>query len=743
MKKKCTLLLLAAMLCWPAVSLFAQSQLSMYFVGTDGTQVRQLEATIGEDFIEPRLVIEPAGADVRVVYSSTNPNVAEVDMMSGEVTLLKAGNTTIMAQSGQTEQYYSARATYNLIVNEQETPPDPEFTCPDAKYYFNGGELTVMTLKVGDVVSIPVLLGATGEVYSLRAKTVEGIRVAELTADDMIHAVGAGTARFVGLIIQTVQNQAGTVTTQECEYSFDIVVESAVTEKADPELSFSQTEVDIELGEKWSQPELINPHNVPTTQPFGKYYTNWDSQVAQVDEGTGEVTILGVGDETIYFEFTGNAAYKPALISYTIHVSTLGLVIGGVAVTNSNKEDVFGDQGSIVYDPLTHTLTMTNATVSGASIDLAPARVKAAAKTEELPAAGILYGDKMPLTIVLIGGNAIFNADAAIYSIYAPVVMMSPEGAFGSIRINGSTVGVKAEALKLFKCAMLANGGAAAVAVNELAVATGANLLAQGQAMAIQANSLVLAEDNDGEGIAILTEGVTFEKGKGFMKDGKVARVVEIGKVVIPVPDDEVTTIDFSVTDPDGNESLIFSSTANDTYNAETGQLEISSTLTDEQVEYTMETFVPGSSEWKANLPGAIMFDIPAGEGEIEIEGSVSYGYTLKLKLDGQPVAVLTKGESGAIVFQYNTPVSLHVVLYLQIDNSASMPSRVAAGKADEEPTTGATISSIKITPKNAPQGLEDVTKDQSQTTNKVIVGAQILILRGGKAYTPQGQEVK
>ena len=243
MKKKCTLLLLAAMLCWPAVSLFAQSQLSMYFVGTDGTQVRQLEATIGEDFIEPRLVIEPAGADVRVVYSSTNPNVAEVDMMSGKVTLLNAGNTTIMAQSGQTEQYYSARATYNLIVNERETPPSAP-TCPDAKYYFNGGELTVMTLKVGDVVSIPVLLGATGEVYNLRAKTVEGIRVAELTEDDMIHAVGAGTATFIGMIMLSIDG--GEPLT--CEYSFDIVVEAAATEKADPELSFSQTEVDVELG---------------------------------------------------------------------------------------------------------------------------------------------------------------------------------------------------------------------------------------------------------------------------------------------------------------------------------------------------------------------------------------------------------------------------------------------------------------------------------------------------------------
>ena len=91
----------------------------------------------------------------------------------------------------------------------------------------------------------------------------------------------------------------------------------------------------------------------------------------------------------------------------------------------------------------------------------------------------------------------------------------------------------------------------------------------------------------------------------------------------------------------------------------------------------------------------------------------------------------------------YDTPASVHVVLYLQKDGSASAPARVAAAKTDEEPVIGATISSIKISPDKAPQGIEDVTNDKSQMTNKVIKDGQIYILRDGKIYNALGTEVK
>ena len=489
-----------------------------------------------------------------------------------------------------------------------------EATCPDAHFYLSSAD-NVLHLSVGDVVSIPELVGSTGNIYRLNAKTVENIRVAELTEDDMIHAVAAGKALFIGMIIQ--YNADGT--TQQCEYTFDIEVSGAAQQKAKPELSFDPQEVSIEFGEVVDIPTIVNPHKIEFTPRNSKWYTAWDSEVAEVNEQTGEVIIRGVGDEIISFEFTGNDEYEAQIIGYNLHVSTTGLIIGDIVVRNSNKDDVLDDGGSVKYDPVTHTLTLTSATIDQENFYHAPARNKIA-KTEPTMDAAIYYEDKAPLTIELIGGNAILNFPAAILSEKAPVIMLSPEGAYGVARLSGQVVAIKAEALKLFKCDVTASS-AVAVAVNELGVATGAHLMTYGESFAIQANSLILAEDHDGEGIAILTEGVTFEKGKGFFLDGKLATIVEIGKVVIPVPEDEVTTIDFSVTDPDGNESVIFSASGTDTYNEETGQVELTTSLTDEQVENALETLIPGSSEWKASLPGSIAFDIPAGKGEIEVEG--------------------------------------------------------------------------------------------------------------------------
>jgi len=815
----------------PMTLMAEQSRVVLSFVDGEGSTVREATATLGEDFAEPRLVINPSEADVRVVYSSTNSTVASVDMMTGEVTLVAAGITYITATSGETEAYSSGSARYKLTVQEASTPPVVP-TCPEAKYYYNGSELTTMTLQVGDVVSIPSLLGATGQFFSLSAKTVEGIRVAELTEDDMIHATGEGTAVFVGGInyrtgdttlfceysFNIVVEAAATPTCPDaafyyngamvtsitltagksvsvpmlmtatggmisgrasientniamvgadnmiyalaegttrykviytqstgggalnCEYDLGIVVEAAAPEKADPQLSFSATEVDVELGETFVAPTLINPNNITLTPTNSKWYTAWDSQVAQVNEQTGEVTLLGnTGDATIYLEFMGNDSYKNAIISYDIHVTTMGLVIGGVAVNGKNKDNILPNYGSITYDPITHTLTMTNATISNSSMNLAPAIKRATA--EELPASGILYTDKYPLTIIINGGNAIAGVDAGIYTISAPVTMMGGKDG-GNIRISATTVGVKAEAYKIYQCSVTAYGGGAGIAVNELGVATGGWLMAQGPSLAIQANSLVMAEDNNGEGIAILTEGVTFKPKQGFLdSEGKQAKFVEIGKVAVVVPDDEVTTIDFSQTDPEGNESVIFSADANNTYNETTGQLEITTTLTDEQVANALETLIPGSSQWTELLPGSLVFDIPAGEGEIEVKCMTIPGYSLQVKMEGKAAVSITQTSLGWAKVVYNVTEPIHVVIYLHATANAA-PARIASAMNDTDPIVGAYIEALKITPKNATTAI-DVIEANKAENGKILLNGQLYIIRDGRVFNAVGAEVR
>ena len=819
---------------------------TLTFMGADGSAVRQVEATLGETFNAPRLLCDYPEVLRTVTYSSSNERVATVGTY-GDVTLVSAGTTTISAYFAGNDTYGAARAMYTLTV--KEATPIVEPTCPEAKYYYNGAELTTMTLKVGDVVDIPMLMGATGGVYRLSAKTVEGIRVAELTqneaGEDVIKAVGVGNAQFIGMFIYyptedqrkeceysfnivveaastpeepecpiaqfyyngaivesitlkvgesvdaPILGAAGTIlsgraiiedtkvaqlgadnliyavaqgtttyyvlytqTTTDggvmtCEFTLTIIVEAAAPQLADPELSFDATEVNAELGMQFVAPKLVNPHNIELTAINSKWYTNWDSKIASVNEMTGEVTLLGgVGKETITLEFTGNETYKPAIASYIINVTTSGLTVGGILVNSSNASDVMGDNGSIVWDPITHTLTMTNAAITGAGITIegAPAHVKAA-KAEQVIDAGIYYTGQYPLTVVLNGGNAINNVDAGIYTEAAPVVMMGGKES-GSIRISASTVGVKAEAFKIYKCYVTAYGNAAGVAVNELGVATGGNLVAQG-GIAAQAKSLVLAEDNDGEGIAILTAGVVFKKGTGFINetDGKQVAFVEIGKVVVVPTTTEVTTIDFTQTDPDGNETVIFSGTANDTYNETTGQLEISTSLTDEQVATAMESVVPGSSAWMNMLPGSLVFDIPAGEGTVRIQCMTLPGYTLQVKMEGKAAVSITQVSLGWAEVTYNVAQPVHVVIYLHAANPSAAPARIATSMQDEDPSVGAYIQAVKIAPKNAPDPNPttaiDIIESNEGENGKVMMNGQLFIIREGRVFNAAGMQIK
>lgn len=743
--------LLTLVAVFTAISMFGQERLTIYFADESGTQVgRQVTATLGEAFTAPHLVFEPVEAQrsVRVEYGSTNPDAAEIDMTSGRITLKAAGTTTISAVTGETGEYYSARAQYNLVIEAaQDTTPVVPATCPEARFCSNGAEVKTLSVKVGEAVSVPMLLSAEGGILSGGRMIIDNTNIAIITEDNMIYGKAEGYATLTVMIYKSSSaaggDGAGGVLT--CEYQLPIIVEAAAPQKLDPELSLDVKEISIELGEAVTTPKIINPNNIDLNPSNGKWYNNWNSKVASVNEETGEVTILGVGTDTIYFEFTGNDTYKGTILSYQIHVTTTGLVVGGVTVMNSNCKDILNDGGSITYDPITRTLTMTNAIINGEGLNLAPARIQSA-YADELPASGILYTERQTLTIVLIGGNAIVNVEAGVFATQAPVVMMNEKENFGSIRINAGTVAIKAEAYKIFKCYVTAYGGAAGVATARIGVATGANIVADGQ-VAIQAQEFIKAEDNNGKGIDILTEGVTFEPQKGFMKEGKYATHVEIGQKTIVPTTDEVTTIDFTQTDPDGNETVVFSTSANgDGYNEETEQLEIVTSLTDAQVAEALETIVPGSSAWVSALPGSLTFDIPAGEGEIRVYCQTIPGYSLKLKINGGALATLTQEDLNWAKVTYNVPVATHVVIYLHAE-SASAPARMAAMQ-NEEPAAGAYIKAVKIAPKDAPDpnpttDIEQTNEPASNSNYKMLKNGQLYIVRDGKTFTASGIEIR
>lgn len=716
MKKISFFVALVAMMLLP-LRMVGQNRLTMSFVDANGRTVRQVEATMGEEFVEPTLMIQPAGAQVRVVYSSANERVATVDMMSGEVTLVSAGNTTIIAQSGETEEYFGAQAQYSLIVNAaQDTTPVIEPTCPEARFYMNGAQLTSLSLKVGESVSVPMLMSATGSLLSGRV-SVQNTAVAVVSADNMIHGLAEGTTT---LFVSTVSTVEGSVLT--CDYSLPLVVEAAAPQKQSPELSWSDTIIYAELGVPCQAPVLLNPHNVPMNK-----IESQNPNVAEVSEDGTQLTIKGVGDALIFAESFETSEYYAQSVSYIVHVSTIGLRVKGINVTSLNAADVLGDGShNVTFEVESRTLHLNSWNIDGANLSF-----DAMIKDE---------GVEHPLTIMLHGVNSITNVQTCILAANIPVIVMG-QSMRDELTMSANQVAVNTPYFKIHQCAVSAQAPMAAIKLgNELGVSKNSHLLATSTGLAIQCKTFVMAEGE--EGVAILTPGVRFETNKGFMTtNNQYAKEVEIGKVPVVAPADEVTTIDFTATDPEGNESIVFSASADDAYNEETGQLELATSLTDEAVAQALEDLVPGSSAWIDLLPGSLVFDIPAGRGKVQIQCMTLAGYTLQVKLEGQAVVSIAQTALGWAEVTYDVQAPVHVVIYLHAQSAASAPARIAT-RVQDAVSAGAYIQAVKIVPENAPVGFENVQSDDVQSA-KFIRDGQLIIIRDGKMYNATGVEVK
>ena len=85
--------------------------------------------------------------------------------------------------------------------------------------------------------------------------------------------------------------------------------------KEDPDLSYSTTSFDIDLGDPFTAPVLSNPHSLPVT------YASSNTAVATVNSSTGAITIEGAGTATITASFAGDDTYKSGSASYLVNVT--------------------------------------------------------------------------------------------------------------------------------------------------------------------------------------------------------------------------------------------------------------------------------------------------------------------------------------------------------------------------------------------------------------------------------------
>lgn len=113
--------------------------------------------------------------------------------------------------------------------------------------------------------------------------------------------------------------------------------------KADPALAFSETSVEVVLGETFTAPTLSKATTADVT------YTSSNTEVATVDAATGAVTIVAAGTTKITATAAENDNYRAGNASYTINVKNPVYT----EVTLPYNESFVTDQGSFVIQDVT------------------------------------------------------------------------------------------------------------------------------------------------------------------------------------------------------------------------------------------------------------------------------------------------------------------------------------------------------------------------------------------------------
>lgn len=324
---------------------------------------KQYDAVLENGFTAPTLSVDPEAAKGEVVYSSSDESVATVDA-NGAVTLVGTGLTEIKASISDSETYKNASADYALTVtsNNRENP----FTIAFKKGTNKDGSALSSTTKPSDVVLVGeqyvnAITGVTGTVAynstgGLKLGNSKNGATVSVTLDQSyaISKIVLGFAPY-----NTSDN--GTVTVNSVEQNFssstaELVYEytdkksvdkiviatgdkrafiSSITvyyeegNQASAELAFANNEYTAFLGAAFTSPKATTVSNGQIT------YTSSNTDVATVDEQTGDVTVLAVGTTVITASvaeteefFSGEAEYTLTVVDpaaqLPYYVSALG-----------------------------------------------------------------------------------------------------------------------------------------------------------------------------------------------------------------------------------------------------------------------------------------------------------------------------------------------------------------------------------------------------------------------------------
>lgn len=299
-------------------------------------------ANLGEAFTAPALSRD---TDAQPVYSSSNTEVATVDAATGAVTLVAAGETTITAETAETEDFSAGKASYKLTVidpnipgisiNNPMTVAQALAACADKpkNVYVKGlvKEVTTEYSTQYKNVTFTIVDSETDTEFLECFRAVWGTGVT--ASADNNPEVGATVIMYGNLIVFNNKKQMD-AKGQIVKY------EPLATPGAG--LSFPQKTYTINLGETFTAPELTK---ATTAAPV---YTSSIPAVAEVDAVTGAVTVKTYGTTVITAATEATATHLAGKASYTLEVHNPAITLDApmtvaqaLAVCENNPHKVF------------------------------------------------------------------------------------------------------------------------------------------------------------------------------------------------------------------------------------------------------------------------------------------------------------------------------------------------------------------------------------------------------------------
>ncbi|MGN0231804.1 MAG: Ig-like domain-containing protein [Muribaculaceae bacterium] len=266
----------------------------------------EVSCELVSEFEFPSLTVTPDEAASLVRYSSSDESVATIDPITGEITRLAVGSTTITAAINGDDTFPDASDSYILTINDSRKEVRLEFSKSEMSLFLRDADEFSWPECIAYVDDEPDDNALQAVVFSTNNDEV--LRIGSDYSDH--NFIGCGEADIIAEI------------PADCPFykpTGQVKCHITVT-KVDVSMSFSSQSVDAGLFGEFSLPVLtVDPDETSIKDEIS--YNSSNPDVAEVDETTGEVTLYQAGTAVITASFAGDALFSSASASYTLNVS--------------------------------------------------------------------------------------------------------------------------------------------------------------------------------------------------------------------------------------------------------------------------------------------------------------------------------------------------------------------------------------------------------------------------------------